>query len=133
MNNKPHPELQWRRLWLSVGYLLVLNVLLLSLAPLDGAPILTIAYSDKVAHALVFMLLMIWFSGLMPARYYPRLFLALLAYGALIEFLQQFTPYRSLELLDLGADMLGLFLGWALAVLGLNTWPRRLEKLVRRS
>lgn len=129
MTGAQQPELQLRKLWLSVGYLLVLNILILSLVPLDTAPTLTVPYSDKAAHALVFMLLMLWFSGLMPPRLYPRLFVALLAYGALIEFLQQFTPYRSLEFLDVVADAVGLLFGWGLALAGLNKWSRWLERL----
>ena len=133
MNRGGPPELQLRRLWLSVGYLLVFNILILSLAPLDSAPTLTLPYSDKAVHALVFMLLMIWFSGLMPPRLYPRLFLVLLIYGGLIEFLQQFTPYRTLEFLDVVADFVGLSVGWGLALAGLNGWPRHLERLFGRS
>ena len=57
----------------------------------------------------------------------------LLAYGVLIELLQQFTPYRSLALLDAAADLAGLLLGWGLALLGLNQWPRYLERLLGKS
>jgi VanZ family protein len=35
--------------------------------------------------------------------------LSLLGYGLAIETIQYFLPYRSFELLDLGADAVGLF------------------------
>lgn len=40
--------------------------------------------------------------------------LGLLAYGALIEILQSFTPNRTADWFDLFADSLGILAGWVL-------------------
>ena len=116
------PELNRRRVWLSCGYLLVLTVLALALWPLVSETAMMIPYSDKLMHALGFMVLMLWFSGLMPTQFYLKLFLLLLVFGALIEVLQYFTPYRRMEFFDFVADGIGLLIGWGLARLGLGNW-----------
>jgi VanZ family protein len=117
-----HPDLNWRRVWFSCGYLLVLTVLTFSLWPMVSEPTMMIPYFDKVMHAFSFMLLMLWFSGLMSPRFYLRLFLLLLVYGALIELLQNLTPYRKMEFLDFAADGAGLIIGWLLVRAGLGKW-----------
>jgi VanZ family protein len=133
MSAQDDRPLEWRKLWVSIGYLLVLNVLIFALAPVQDAPTLWIPYGDKIAHGLAFMLLMIWFSGLVPRRRYPYLFIALLAYGAVIEGLQYFTGYRAMDPEDLAADAVGLVVGWGLALCGLGGWCHRLELRLRKS
>lgn len=122
MFSHDQPELNWRRVWLSCGYLLVLTVLALTLWPLVRETAKMIPYFDKFMHALGFMVLMLWFSGLMPKQFYLKLFLLLLVFGALIEVLQNFTPYRRMEFFDFVADGIGLLVGWGLARLGLGNW-----------
>ena len=47
--------------------------------------------------------------------------------------MQNLTGYRSMELADLGADALGLVIGWLLLLLGFNRWPVFFESRLRRS
>jgi VanZ family protein len=122
------PELNWRRVWLSCGYLLVLTVLAFALWPLVSGRAMMIPYFDKFLHAFSFMVLMLWFSGLMSRYFYFRLFLILLILGALIEALQNFTPYRQMEFNDFVADALGLVAGWVLARAGMGNWCVWVEK-----
>lgn len=78
---------------------------------------------DKLNHAAAFAVL----TGVGIMRFGQariRLGLALLAYGALVEILQSFTPTRTAEWLDLLADGVGIAAGLLLMAL--------LEKLVRR-
>ena len=116
--------------WLAGGLLLVAFVLYKTLSPPGGGSGLM---NDKLAHFLAFAALMVWFSGLVPTRRYPYLFLALLAYGAVIEGLQYFTGYRAMDPEDLVADAIGLIVGWGLALLGLGDWCHRLELRFRKS
>lgn len=68
---------------------------------------------DKLNHAVAFaMLAALGALGFAHAR--VRIALALLAYGALIEVLQSFTPTRTAEWLDLLADVLGIAAGMLL-------------------
>lgn len=66
---------------------------------------------DKTNHLLAFTVLAWLGCESFPQRT-PSLLFGLLAYGALIEILQSFTPYRIAEWHDLLADGLGLLLGW---------------------
>lgn len=77
--------------------------------------IINISMSDKIAHAIVF----IGFVVLAELAYIQRNFwcwkgFPLLAYGAGIEVLQSFTPYRSFSALDWIADLIGVLLGLVL-------------------
>jgi VanZ family protein len=112
--------------WLGIGFLMLAVVLVLSLAPLPEQPLIQ-KTSDKLAHAAAFFLLLVWFSGIFRPRYRRALFIALLVFGASIEFMQSFTTYRSAEFLDLVFDAVGLGLAWALAAAGLSGWCLRLE------
>ena len=104
--------------------------MILSLVPLDDFSAAQ-TLNDKVLHVLAYIVLMVWFGGIVPRQYYYRLFLALLAYGGAVELLQSLTDYRSMELADLLADTAGLALGWILANLGLRHWCEWLEQQFR--
>ena len=99
------PLLAWR---LAFGFC-VLAVLVLALMPTD-VPMPSMGW-DKSNHLLAFSVM-----ALLGRRAYPgrtmALLAGLLAYGALIEVLQSFTPNRSADWQDLVADAVGLALGW---------------------
>ncbi|MBG6076385.1 VanZ family protein [Polaromonas sp. CG_9.11] len=97
------------RVWrLSFG-ICVLAVLVLALMPMD-VPVPNTGW-DKSNHLLAFSVM-----ALLGRRAYPgrtlTVLAGLLAYGALIEVLQSFTPSRSADWHDLVADAVGLALGW---------------------
>ena len=110
------PLLVWR---LAFG-LCVLGVLVLALMPTD-VPMPSTGW-DKSNHLLAFSVM-----ALLGRRAYPgrtmALLAGLLAYGALIEVLQAFTPNRSAAWQDLAADAVGLALGWG---------AEQLARVVRR-
>ena len=95
--------------WQVAFVLCVFCVLVLALVP--APPRLFTTGWDKSNHLLAFSV-MAWLG----ARAFPQrmvlVLLGLLAYGALIEILQSFTPTRSAEWLDLLADALGILVGW---------------------
>jgi VanZ family protein len=86
-------------------------VLVLALMPAPP-PMITTGW-DKSNHLLAFAVLAWLGCKAVPQRVSTMLF-GLLAYGALIEILQSFTPTRSAEWLDLLADCFGILLGWVL-------------------
>ena len=94
---------------------------------------MVIPHADKIAHAIAFAGLMIWFGALVPQRNYPHLFVAFVAYGGIIELMQNLTGYRTMDLADLVADTAGLLLGWLLLLLGCDRWPRVFEARFKRS
>lgn len=95
----------------------VIAVLTLSLMPAPP-PTLNTGW-DKSNHLLAFVTLT-WFALHAFPQRLKSVLLGLLAYGALIEILQSFTPSRSAEWLDLLADAVGILLGWGLVKL----WQR---------
>lgn len=68
---------------------------------------------DNPNHLLAFATLTWLGLHAFPQRL-KSLLLGLLAYGALIEVMQSFTPTRFAEWLDLLADCVGILLGWGL-------------------
>jgi len=117
--------LRFRYLWLFGGFFLVGLVLFTTLMPSTALPITV--ENDKAVHALTFVILMIWFSGVFKLRFTPLVAVALLLLGVSIELLQGQLVYRSAELADGLADIVGIALGWVLAVSGLQHWVEWVE------
>lgn len=99
------------QIWLRAFFACALTVLVLALMPAPPSMITT--GWDKSNHLLAFSVLTWLGCKAFPHRVITLLF-GLLAYAALIEVLQSFTPTRSAEWLDLLADCFGIFLGWVL-------------------
>ena len=87
----------------------VMAVLVLALMPTD-VPMPSTGW-DKSNHLLAFSVMALLGRRAWPGRTMVLL-AGLLAYGALIEVLQSFTPNRSADWRDLVADAVGLALGW---------------------
>lgn len=118
--------LRYAQVWATLGAILLAVTLALALVP-DPGPLPPFNYNDKFVHALAFLALMIWFSGVVEVRRLPMLAICLAAYGVLIELLQSLTVTRRPELLDFAADIAGILLGWILAIAGLRRWCVWLE------
>lgn len=117
-----------RRLWLSVGWLLVALVTFFSLTP-EPPTIIRVTASDKVAHLVAYGVLMLWFLQLYPVSRRPVIAILLAAMGILIEVLQGFTTGRSTEYMDIAANTGGVMLGW---MLGKSPLSKVLEALDRK-
>src|SRR5665811_2129310 len=104
-------------IWLWAFFTCALAVLVLALMPAPP-PVITTGW-DKSNHLLAFAV-MAWLGCKAFPQRLANTLLALLAYGALIEILQSFTPTRSAEWLDLLADCLGIVVGWG--VVRLQGW-----------
>ncbi|MEH6617188.1 MAG: VanZ family protein [Porticoccus sp.] len=103
--------IRWR--WAFIGCLILIMVM--SLMPVNGTG--WFPGQDKLMHTISFAVLFLLgsqaFHG--STSYWP-LFLGLLVYGALIEWLQGKTGYRSMEAWDVVADVFGLAIGRLIVV-----------------
>jgi len=123
--------MRWRGLGLAFGWVLVAAIVWLSLTP--SPPKLEFEQSDKLGHLAAYGTLMFWFCQLY-ARRAPRLAyaVAFVAMGITLEFAQGETGYRSFELADMGANTLGVLLGWGLAVLTGADLVQRIERIAAK-
>lgn len=108
--------------WLWAFFACALAMMALALMP-SPPPMITTGW-DKSNHLLAFAV-MAWLGCKVFPQRLAILLPGLLAYGALIEILQSFTPNRSAEWLDLSADCLGILLGWMLIRLLANIKHRK--------
>jgi VanZ family protein len=109
----PHGSLPHRRVWLLLGWGMVLSVFVLSLIPLD----VDLSHGrDKVAHAFAYAAMSFWFGSLFGGRARQLgIALAFAAMGVAIEYLQRMTGYRTFDVADMIANGAGAALGWGLA------------------
>lgn len=77
---------------------------------------------DKTMHATAFFVLSLLTYGAWRRYLIPQ-WLGLAAYGALIELVQWYLPYRDASLYDWCADMVGVAIAYSL-VLVVRKWPR---------
>lgn len=125
------PQLRFRRLWILVGIMLMVFIALLSLMPPEQLPVVRL--SDKIKHIMAYVLLAFWFGSLLPRNRFLRIALALILYGVLIELLQaSMGRGRMAELLDVGANVVGIAGGLLLSLTPAGRWPHWLESLQRQ-
>lgn len=120
--------LQYARHWRSASVVLLLLVLVATLTPAvwlwpDRVQLASwFRNLDKWAHFLTFAALALWFAGQYRPRSYWRIALGLFAFGVLIEMCQRLVGYRSADLLDVGANSIGIVAGLAIALAGAGGW-----------
>ena len=103
----------WSRLTATLLLLILFPLSLkVALMPLDHY-VFHITFMDKLMHFAVFLGFAVLMDiVLVNKNYWLWIGSPLIAYGALIEILQSFTPYRSFSFLDWLADGLGVFALW---------------------
>ena len=117
-----------RRIWLLLGWGMVVAVVVLSLIPLD---VELLEDKDKIAHFVAYGSLAFWFGMLFEGR--GRQLGAALGFAAMgvaLEFLQGLTDYRTFEIADMIANTIGAALGWGLAQTPLRNVLEWLERLI---
>ena len=129
----PLSRMKMRTLWWSLGFLLIALITALSLLPIRG-PDLDIPSGDKLNHALAYIVLTLYFGQLVGTAVRRRLLViaALIAYGVTIELLQSMLPPRTAELADLGANLVGMAIGWGLLGSPLGRVLIRIESRLTR-
>lgn len=103
-------DARYFRLWQAIGILMVLLVCVASLAPTMPPP--PGLHGDKVEHLVAYGSLTYWWGMLYPER--VQRWLACLLFilmGVALEFAQQATGYRFLDVFDMAANTLGALLG----------------------
>lgn len=126
LQSKPTP-LKYKRLWLSIGYLMVVFVIYTSLSTSDV--VLEIRLSDKLMHVLGYFGLMGWFMQIYRGKRAGFLLAAVfIAMGIGLEFLQDLGGVRYFELADMLANTLGVLIAWVLSytpLAGILLWFER--------
>jgi VanZ family protein len=124
-----HPELGARKLWLVIGWVLVLFVIYMSLTPVPVE--IPVEEGDKFGHVFAYTALMVWFASLYNERTTRLLFaVGFVLMGVALEFLQRETGYRTFELADMVADAVGVTAGWVLAPPRIANCLHLAEKLI---
>jgi VanZ family protein len=83
-------------------------------------------------HGFTFAALAVWYSGQYARRSYGWLALGLFIFGALIEACQSMVTYRTAEMADLIADVLGIAVGILIEQMGVGGWSLQAEEWLRR-
>ena len=119
-------RLRFRALWIAMGWLIALAIVYLSLTP---RPIpLPGEQGDKLGHAIAYAVLMVWFAqAYLDARQRVAVAVLCLMLGIALEFAQLLTESRTFSVADMGADALGVALGWLAAPPRGFAFLRRLE------
>lgn len=114
------------RVLLIIGWLLVIFTIAGSLTP--AMPRVSVSISDKLMHFLSYFGLTIWFAGLYPRKRLWIIAVAFFFMGAMLEVLQStLTTRREMDIVDLGANTLGIVMACVFALLGLSAWAIRFE------
>ncbi len=102
-------NLQYRPLWLAIGWLLVAYVWYVCLIPNPPQIDIGISFFDKIIHFTSYAAMMGWFMQLYPALRTRLLYAAgFIAMGISIEFLQGLGVSRMFEVADMLANGLGV-------------------------
>ena len=97
---------------ISAAYVIV--VIILSLVPESGA--VSSGWADKIAHFTAYGgmgVLAYFLTGSLKKRFY--LFIAIIALGVLMEFLQHYIPGRGASYLDIASNIAGALSGFAIS------------------
>lgn len=108
-NNSGH---QYFWLWAFIGWTLIATVIFLSLIP-SPPDVLDFASSDKLEHLFAYSVLMGWAGQLYVSMRQQILWaVGLCLMGIALEFVQGWGGYRFFDVADMGANTLGVLLGW---------------------
>lgn len=114
------------RKWLKYLFIGLASIgLLVSLMPMSQK--LGVNQIDKLMHATAFFGLALLLSLASLRNFWRWQAPVLLFYGALIEILQAFVPWRSFSFADLVADATGILLFWLLRNALLKGWALHAE------
>lgn len=121
------------RVWLAVGWLLVILAFIGSIVPLRDLPKAPLP-SDKVQHVAAYALLALWFAGIYPRSRYLVIGIGLFVMGIFIEWAQGAMQLgRQSDLRDVVANSIGIVAGLTLALIWLGGWAQRVESWTRKS
>ena len=121
--------LRYRQYWLILSIFIIFAISSLMLLPshwfFSSDDHIDSQIIDKIFHVFVYFCLVLWFSGQYKITF--TFFLVITLYGALIEFIQYFLPYRSAELMDIFSNQIGVIVGIVFSMSGLCGWSKKFE------
>ena len=127
--------LRFNRIWKTVNFFILFLITIIMLAPPTWFFSADISKSfflnDKFLHMCIFFIMTIWLSGQYTFDSFKKIGFLLFLFGAIIEIIQFVLPYRNGELLDLLANLLGIFIAIVVANLGYFGWLLKLEMLIK--
>ncbi len=127
-----NPELRYRKLWLIIGYLLIVLVIYLSLTSSPVQIDTNLPYQDKFFHMLAYFSLTFWFMQIYHIRHHVFSWVVFfLCLGLLLEYLQGFDPERYSEVGDMVANALGVIAGVSLSMTPLRYTLVKLERYIK--
>ncbi len=122
-------RLQYRKVWLSIGWMLLFIIIYLTLMPSPPELMDSISYGDKIGHFVSYTILMLWFCQLyLEIRHRLLLSLAFILMGVTLEFLQGLAGVRMYEIADMIANSTGVIIGAILTYAGLGNVLHNIEK-----
>ena len=105
---------------LLIGWLMIIAVIVLSLAPI-GSAIPDVKNGDKIGHFIAYFSLMTWFSWLYPKPLVRNLYaIGLIVLGGTMEILQSMTVYRMGDIEDFHVNTIGVIIGFVFSVFAVN-------------
>lgn len=123
--------LKYPRIWLAMGWLLVGLAIVGSLLPVEpDAPVFRF---DKLVHMSTYAVIMIWFAGIYRPVFYAVIAICLVVLGLTLEGIQALLPLRFFDVADLVANLSGIAVGLAIALLLLRGWCQRCEAWITRA
>jgi VanZ family protein len=118
--------LRHRRLWVTASVVLVLGVIWGSLETSLVVPVP--AGFDKVEHFCTYLVLALWFTGLVPRGRYWAVVSVLLLLGSAVEICQYLMHAgRVADPLDMAANTAGVALGIAVALIATGGWSLKVD------
>jgi VanZ family protein len=125
------PTLRYPRAWFFLGLVIATLITITSLMPARDMP--SLGVSDKLEHAVAYLVLAFWFASVIARWDYFFLGLALLALGGGIEIAQGLMGLgREADIKDLAADGVGIVAGVLLAATPLGRWANVIEDWLAR-
>ncbi len=121
-------SLRWLPFWLSIGLAAVVLLVWGSVVP--HPPELGLDPSNWTGHGLAYALLMAWFARLVPPEAQRGAAIALIGLGVAIECVQGLLPWRTFDVLDMVANAVGVWIGWAASPPRVANGLPALERLI---
>ena len=105
---------------ITIGWLMIIAVIVLSLAPIDAA-IPDVKNGDKIGHFIAYGALMTWFSWLYPKPWVRNFYaIGFIILGGAMEILQSMTAYRMGDIEDFHVNTIGVIFGFLFSVFTSN-------------
>ena len=124
---RPASALRFGLVWQAVGWAMVALVIWLSLTPHPPQPPALLSW-DKADHLLAYAALMFWYAQSFARHWRWPLFLCLLGFA--LEVLQGLSAFRTFDLYDMVANLLGVALGLVLAMTPLGNMLTVVDRLL---